>query len=295
MIVAKWIDNIPPDQPVLIAGPTASGKSALAMYIAETAGGIIVNADALQVFSNWRVLSARPSVAIERRVKHVLYGHVDGEANYSVGHWLRDIAPYLTRRERPIIVGGTGLYFSALTKGLVDIPTIPQDIQNLSEKRWKAKGLQALVSDLDDETRDRIDIQNPMRVMRAWQVAMYTGKSIIAWQRETPPPLLDQKNCAPIVLSTSAEWLNKRIAQRFEKMIALGVLEEARKNLHLHSKNAPSLKAIGAGELMAYIKGELSLAAASDKAKIATRQYAKRQRTWFRNKMNDWHSYKPNI
>ena len=295
MIVAKWIDNIPPDKPVLIAGPTASGKSALAMYIAETAGGIIINADALQVFSNWRVLSARPSIAEERRVKHVLYGHVDGDTNYSVGHWLRDITPYLIRRERPIIVGGTGLYFSALTKGLVDIPSIPQDILNLSEKRWKAEGLQALLVELDDETRDRIDIQNPMRVMRAWQVARYTGKSIIAWHKETLPPLLDQKNCTAIMFSTSAEWLNKRIAKRFEKMIALGALDEARENLNLRSLNAPSLKAIGAGELMAYIKGEISLAAALDKATIATRQYAKRQRTWFRSKMKDWHSYRPNI
>ena len=295
MIVAKWIDNIPPDKPVLIAGPTASGKSALAMYIAETAGGIIINADALQVFSNWRVLSARPSVTEERRATHVLYGHVDGETNYSVGHWLRDIEPYLVRQERPIIVGGTGLYFSALTEGLVDIPTIPQDILNISERRWKAEGLQALVCELDDETRDRIDIQNPMRVMRAWQVARFTGKSIIAWHKETLPPLLDQQNCTTIVFSSSAEWLNKQIAKRFEKMIALGALEEARENLHLSSLNAPSMKAIGAGELMAYIRGELSLAAASDKAKTATRQYAKRQRTWFRSKMKDWHSYRPNI
>ncbi len=295
MIVANWIDKIPPDQPVLITGPTASGKSALAMYIAETAGGIIINADALQVFSNWRVLSARPSIAEERRAKHVLYGHVDGATNYSVGHWLRDITPYLICQERPIIVGGTGLYFSALTKGLVDVPTIPQDILNLSEKRWKAEGLQTLVGELDDETRDRIDTQNPMRVMRAWQVARYTGKSIIAWHKETLPPLLDQQNCTAIVFSSSAEWLNERIAKRFEKMIALGALEEARKNLHLLSLNAPSLKAIGARELMAYIRGELSLAAATDRAKIATRQYAKRQRTWFRNKMKDWHSYKPNI
>ena len=295
MLVAKWIDYIPPDQPVLIAGPTASGKSALAMYIAETAGGAIINADALQVFSNWRVLSARPSVADERRVKHVLYGHVDGETNYSVGHWIRDIAPYLIRHERPIIVGGTGLYFSALTKGLVDIPTIPQEILNLSEKRWKAEGLQVLAGELDNETRDRIDIQNPMRVLRAWQVVRYTGKSIIAWHKETLPPLLDQRNCTAIVFSSSAEWLNKRIAKRFEKMVALGALEEAQKNLHLRPLNAPSLKAIGARELMAYIRGEMSLPAASDKAKIATRQYAKRQRTWFRSKMSDWHVYIPNI
>ena len=295
MIVANWIDEIPSDKPVLITGPTASGKSALALYIAETAGGIIINADALQVFSNWRVLSARPSIAEESQAKHVLYGHVDGETKYSVGHWLRDIAPYLICQERPIIVGGTGLYFSALTKGLVDIPTIPQDILNLSEKRWKADGLQTLVGELDDETRDRIDIQNPMRVMRAWQVARHTGKSIVAWHKETLPPLLNQQTCTAIVFLSSAEWLNKRIETRFDKMIALGALEEARKNLHLCSLNAPSLKAIGAGELMAYIKGELSLAAALDKAKTATRQYAKRQRTWFRSKMKDWHSYRPNI
>ena len=293
MIVESWIDNIPPDQPVLIAGPTASGKSALAIHIAETAGGIIINADALQVFSNWRLLSARPSVAEERRVKHVLYGHVDGQTNYSVGHWLRDVAPYLMRQERPIIVGGTGLYFSALTKGLVDIPIIPQNIQNLSETRWKAEGLQVLVDELDEETSDRIDIQNPMRVMRAWQVAQYTGKSITAWQRETPPPLLNQRNCTAIIFSSPSEWLNRRIEKRFEQMILLGALEEAQENLHLLPQGAPSLKAIGAAQLMAYIKGDLSLAVASEKATIATRQYAKRQRTWFGSNMKDWNKFDP--
>ncbi len=293
MIVESWIDNIPPDQPVLIAGPTASGKSALAIYIAETAGGIIINADALQVFSNWRLLSARPSVAEESRTKHFLYGHVDGQTNYSVGHWLRDIAPYLLRQERAIIVGGTGLYFSALTKGLVDIPNIPQKIKNLSETRWKAEGLQVLIDELDEETSDRIDIQNPMRVIRAWQVAQYTGKSIIAWQRETPVPLLDRQSCTAIIFSSPTEWLNRRIAERFERMITLGALEEAQENLHLLPQRAPSLKAIGATELMAYIKGELSLAAASEKATLATRQYAKRQRTWFRSNMKDWNKFDP--
>ena len=295
MIVNNWVNDIPPDKPVLIAGPTACGKSALALHLAETAGGIIINADAIQVFANWRVLSARPSVADECRAKHVLYGHVDGQTNYSVGHWLRDIAPYLMHQERPIIVGGTGLYFSALTKGLVGIPAIPKEIQDQSETRWKADGLQTLVGELDEETRNRIDIQNPMRVLRAWQVAQYTGRSIVAWQRETPDPLLNQQNCVEIVFSTPTEWLNRRITQRFEQMISLGVLEEARKNLHLRDLNAPSLRAIGAAELMSHLKGELLLSEALEKALIATRQYAKRQRTWFRNNMKGWCRYIPKI
>ena len=295
MFVESWIDNIASDKPVLIAGPTASGKSILAMHIAETAGGIIINADALQVFSNWRVLSARPSVEEERRAKHVLYGHVNGQTTYSVGHWLRDIAPHLMCQERPIIVGGTGLYFSALTKGLVDIPTIPQHFKNLSETRWKAEGLQPLIDELDDETTDSIDIQNPRRVLRAWQVKHYTGKSITAWQKETPTPLLDQRKCTAIVISSPTEWLNRRIAKRFEQMISLGALEEAQENLQLLPLNVPSLKAIGAAELMACIKGELSLAAAVEKATIATRQFAKRQRTWFRNNMKEWRRYSINF
>ena len=295
MQIPQWIADIPPHQPVLIAGPTASGKSALALHIAQSQGGVIINADALQVYSNWRILTARPTKKEESRAVHALYGHVDGQTHYSVGQWLRDIIPFITGDMRPIIVGGTGLYFSALTRGLVDIPAIPSDIQNLCEKRWKTEGISALAEELDDATRARIDLQNPMRVMRAWQVWRHTGKSLIDWQNETPPPLLELKTCSAIVFSTSTDWLNARISQRFDQMVECGALDEARENFDNFLRSSPSGKAIGAAELISHLQGTLTLQEAIEQANIATRQYAKRQRTWFRSNMQKWQIFDPSL
>ena len=163
---------IPADRPVLIAGPTASGKSALAAAIAAEQGGVIVNADALQVFDGWRILTARPTAEEEARLPHALYGHVPVDGAYSVGHWLRDVQPYLAGAVRPIIVGGTGLYFSALTGGLAEIPATPPEV------RAEADGmaLDALRAGLDPETLARIDVQNRARVQRAWEVQRATGE-----------------------------------------------------------------------------------------------------------------------
>ena len=295
MQIPQWIADIPPHQPVLIAGPTASGKSALALHIAQSQGGLIINADALQVYSNWRILTARPTQKEESRAVHALYGHVDGQTHYSVGQWLRDIIPFMTGDMRPIIVGGTGLYFSALTRGLVDIPAIPSDIQNLCEKRWKTEGISALAEELDDATRARIDLQNPMRVMRAWQVWRHTGKSLIDWQNETPPPLLELKTCSAIVFSTSTDWLNASIAQRFDQMVECGALDEAREDFDNFLRSSPSSKAIGAVELISHLQGTLTLQEAIEQANIATRQYAKRQRTWFRSNMQKWQIFDPSL
>ena len=173
-------DTLPPDRPVLIAGPTASGKSALALAIAEARGGVIVNADALQVFANWRVLTARPPAADLARAPHALYGHVPGDADYSVGHWLRDLRPLLARR--PIIVGGTGLYFTALTEGLADIPPVPPGIRTEAN----ALPLADMLAALDPPTRDRIDGNNRARVQRAFEVLRSTGRGLAAWQQDTP-------------------------------------------------------------------------------------------------------------
>ena len=295
MQIPQWIADIPPHQPVLIAGPTASGKSALALHIAQSKGGVIINADALQVYSNWRILTARPTQKEESRAVHALYGHVDGQTHYSVGKWLRDIIPFITGDMRPIIVGGTGLYFSALTQGLVNIPAIPKDVQDLCVQRWETEGITALAGELDDTTRARIDLQNPMRVMRAWQVWRHTGKSLIDWQNETPPPLLELKTCSAIVFSTSTDWLNARIAQRFDQMVECGALDEARENFDNFSRISPSGKAIGATELISHLKGTLTLQDAIEQANIATRQYAKRQRTWFRSNMQKWQIFDPSL
>ncbi|MBV0911978.1 tRNA (adenosine(37)-N6)-dimethylallyltransferase MiaA [Anianabacter salinae] len=282
------LSGIARDRPVLIAGPTASGKSALALDIAERDGGVIVNADALQVFSDWRVLTARPSEADEARVPHRLYGHVPGDHPYSVGEWLREVAALLDGARRPIIVGGTGLYFKALTEGLADIPPTPPEVRQEADARRAAEGAAALAAELDDETRARIDTANPMRVQRAWEVLRSTGRPIWAWQDDTPPPLLPLDKAEALVLDAVRDWLNDRIADRFERMLAGGALDEARANRATWRPDLPSAKAIGAAELMAHLDGRLSRADTSAAGKIATRQFAKRQRTWFRSNMRQW-------
>ena len=281
------------DRPVLIAGPTASGKSALALRIAEAQGGVIVNADAIQVFANWRVLTARPSAQDEARVPHLLYGHVAGDAPYSVGHWLREVAPVLRSGPRPIIVGGTGLYFTALTEGLAEIPTLPDHVRPEATARLRAGGIGALLADLDEATLARIDRQNPMRVQRAWEVWHGTGRGLAEWQDATPPPLLPLSDTVPILVDAPKDWLNARIAGRFAAMLAEGALEEARANLTSWNPDHLSSKAIGAPELIAHLQGRMTLAAAQEAATIATRQFAKRQRTWFRARMRDWPVYRP--
>lgn len=280
-------------QPILIAGPTASGKSSLALEIAEAQGGIIINADAIQVFDNWRVLTARPSAEDESRAVHKLYGHVAGDHEYSVGHWLRDLTPLLTGPERPIIVGGTGLYFTALTKGLADIPATPANIRQTANERIAKEGHTALLAELDDETLERIDQLNPMRVQRAWEVQTSTGRGIAAWQDDTPAPLLPLTECQPILFDVDRDWLNNRIETRFSQMIEMGALEEAKENLASWHPDLPSAKAIGAPELIGHLKGELTLQEAKLLATISTRQFAKRQRTWFRSKMGQWQPFRP--
>ncbi|MFW5642166.1 MAG: tRNA (adenosine(37)-N6)-dimethylallyltransferase MiaA [Roseicyclus sp.] len=281
------IDDIPPDKPVLIAGPTASGKSALALRIAETGGGVIVNADALQVYEGWRLLTARPSAAEEARAPHLLYGHVPFEAEHSVGDWLRAVAPILGEAARPIIVGGTGLQFRALTEGLAEIPPTPPGIRAAAEALEPA----ALLADLDREDpvlAARIDRRNPARLRRAWEVLRATGRPLSSWQAETGPPLLPLQAAAPILVDADRDWLAARIEARFDAMLAAGVLEEARANLPRWDRAGGARKAIGAPELIAHLRGETTLAEAREAAIVASRQYAKRQRTWFRARMGGW-------
>lgn len=281
------IQTIPETKPVLIAGPTASGKTALALRIAAAGGGIIVNADALQVYDGWRVLTARPGPEDEMQAPHALYGHVPFEAEYSVGDWLRAVAPLLNGPQRPIIVGGTGLYFRALTEGLADIPPVPQDIRAQADARDPDDLLCDLIRE-DPVIAARIDRQNPARVRRAWEVLRGTGKPLSTWQAETAPPALPLRDATALVLDADRDWLNDRITRRFDHMLEHGALDEARANLPHWSRAGGAAKAIGAPELIAHLRGEMSLAAARDAAIIASRQYAKRQRTWFRARMGEW-------
>lgn len=281
-----------PDLPTLIAGPTASGKTALAIKLAQQTGARILNADALQVYRNWQILTARPDADELALAPHHLYGHVAADQSYSVGHWLREVAPYLKNKATPpIIVGGTGLYFAALTEGLAEIPDISDEIRLQANHMHREQGLQALVQELaqsDPETLARIDQQNPMRVLRAWEVLRATGRGMADWQDATPPPMLPIGQANAIVLDAPKELLTPRINQRFHTMLKAGALDECRANLADWEPNRPSDRAIGAAELIAYLQGETTLEAATESAKIATRQYAKRQRSWFRARMKSW-------
>jgi tRNA dimethylallyltransferase len=277
--------------PVLLAGPTASGKSALAMELAARDGRVIVNADALQVYGCWRVLTARPSVADEAALAHVMYGHVARGQDYSVGHWLREVTGVLATHGRGVvIVGGTGLYFSALTAGLAEIPPTPPEVRAQADA-LRQTDLTEMIAALDADTRARVDLANPMRVQRAWEVQMATGMGLAAWQAQTPAPALPLRNCTALVLRPNVSTLNARIDQRLDMMVAAGALDEVRANLAHWAPGAPWAQAIGAAQFVAHLRGDMSLAGAVDGAKIATHQYAKRQRTWMRNRMKDWQEF----
>ncbi len=272
-------------KPVLIAGPTASGKSALALHIAKTQGGVIVNADALQVFDGWSIVTARPDAVDLAQAPHHLYGHVSHDAPYSTGQWLRDVVPFL-KGPRPIIVGGTGLNFHALLNGLAQIPATPNSLR----ERGNSLTLNELLTQLDAGTTALIDTNNRMRVQRAWEVLHATGKPLAQWQAETPPALLPHGDATLITLTSPVDWLNERIERRFDLMLDQGALDEARAMLSGWQPTHQSSKAIGAPELIAHLRGEMTLDAARQAAIIASRQYAKRQRTWFRSKHKAWHS-----
>lgn len=282
-MIRDLIDDLRTDLPVLIAGPTASGKSGLALAIADACGGVIVNADASQVYDCWRIISARPSAQEEARAPHLLYGHQTYDAPYSTGHWLREVAPLLAG-PRPIIVGGTGLYFAALTEGLADIPKTPIEVRNEAD----ALSLDTMRAALDRDTLARISLDNRARVQRAWEVQRATGRGLAAWQDDTAPPLLAKDNYHGIVLDSPKEWLTPRIQIRFDAMLRGGALIEARAMQDRFDPALPSCRAIGAAEAMGVIKGEMTHEQAVESATIATRQYAKRQRTWARARMANW-------
>ena len=285
------IKTISREAPVLIAGPTASGKSDLAMELAARDGRIIINADALQVFDMWRILTARPSLAEETALPHRLYGHVGRDQAYSVGHWLREVSGLIG--QPLVIVGGTGLNFMALTMGLAEIPAIPADVRARADALMVSGGIADMLLAIDQATRDRLDQRNPARVQRAWEVQMTTGRGLASWQAETGPPLLSRHDCTAIVLRPDVAWLDHRIARRFAKMIAKGALDEVRAALPYWDAPAPWAKAIGAPELIAHLRGDMSLSAATEAAILASRQYAKRQRTWLRKGMHDWQTVAP--
>lgn len=283
------LPDIPAEKPVLIAGPTASGKSALACEISRKQGGTIINADASQVYGCWRVITARPSQDEESELPHALYGHVNWNAPYSAGHWLREVRKVLDEGVRPIIVGGTGLYFSSLTTGMADIPVTPPDVRARADQLSR----QTMLNALDVETAAQIDTQNRARVQRAWEVQAATGRSLLSWQADTPPPELALSDTVPLLFDVDKDWLQNRIERRFDQMLEMGALDEVRAMLDSFDPTKPAFRAIGVPELVSYLKGEATIEEARLRATISTRQFAKRQRTWFRSKMGLWQKINP--
>jgi len=284
-------------KPILIAGPTASGKSSLAIEIAQHVNGAIINADAVQVYKGWSTLSARPPQEDLDQCPHYMYGHVMMDHAYSAGEWLRDVQKQMAscaeRGERPIIVGGTGLYFSALTQGLAYIPEVPAAVRAQADQMVVDHGRDVFAGILekeDPETYARIDVQNPARTQRAWEVLTATGASLASWQDKTEAPILAEHDAHLFSLTSDTEWLNERIDRRFDIMLDLGALGECQAALDAGwwDETQPSCKAIGAKELISHLQGDMDLTQAVEAAKLQSRRYAKRQRTWFRGRMKNW-------
>lgn len=282
---------------VLIAGPTASGKSRLALEWAERIGGVVVNTDSMQVYSGLRVLTARPDDHDLRTAPHLLYGHVDPARAYSTGQWLRDVQG-LARGGRfegrpPIFVGGTGLYFRALTEGLSEMPEIPDAVRAGWRKRLAEEGASALhdvLTTADPAMAAALKPGDGQRIVRALEVLEATGKSLATWQNKRGAPLVDSATARRLVLSIDRSALARRIDARFDQMVEQGALDEARALLARGlSFDLPAMRAIGVREFAAYLDGEITLAEAISRAKTATRQYSKRQTTWFNNQIgSDW-------
>ncbi|XHE12013.1 tRNA (adenosine(37)-N6)-dimethylallyltransferase MiaA [Agrobacterium deltaense] len=287
---------------ILITGPTASGKSALALRLARERGGVVINADSMQVYDTLRVLTARPSEEEMEGVPHLLYGHVPASSLYSTGEWLREISallPDLRKQGRfPVIVGGTGLYFKALTGGLSDMPAIPDEIRDRLRARLIEEGaavLHAELSRLDPAMAEGLQPGDGQRIVRALEVIEATGKSIRDFQKASGPVIVDPERARKFVVLTERPVLHDRINRRFETMMESGAVEEVKALLALNlPPEATAMKAIGVAQIADMLAGRMSEAEVIEKSAAATRQYAKRQMTWFRNQMGpDWTRIQP--
>jgi len=281
---------------VLIAGPTASGKSALALELAQRLDGVIINADSMQVYRDLRIITARPTPEEETTVPHRLYGFVDAAEDYSVGRWCRDVEIELrdisAQKRTPILVGGTGLYFKALTTGLAAVPAIPADIRTGVRARLQSEGAPALHAELmrlDADTARRLMINDRSRISRALEVVLATGRPLSDWHKEGMPALINAERATKIFLTCERKELLRRIETRFAAMLETGALEEVRQLAARRlDPSLPAMKAHGVPWLIRHLSGEISIEEATAGAIMDTRRYTKRQVTWFRNQMKDW-------
>jgi tRNA dimethylallyltransferase len=281
---------------VLIAGPTASGKSALALELAEKTGGIIINTDSMQVYRDLRIITARPTPEEEARLPHRLYGHVNAAINYSAGSYVRDAASGLAEARHagrlPIFIGGTGLYFKALTRGLSAVPPVAAEVREMVRARLERDGVEALHAALalrDPESAARLNLRDRTRIARALEVIEATGRPLADWHREGQPPLLTEGDYQALFLAPDRETLYARIDSRFDVMLTKGALEEvealAARRL---DPLLPAMKAHGVPALIRYLKGEITRDDAATTGKADTRHYAKRQFTWFRHQLPEF-------
>ncbi len=282
--------------PILIAGPTASGKSALALALAERCGGVVINADSMQVYSELRILTSRPTATDEARVPHALYGHVPACEAYSTGRFVTDVTVALdvarARGQRPIIAGGTGLYYKALLEGLSPVPAIPDDVRqhwrDLETEHGAGALYKVLLSD-DPEMAARLDTNDGQRIVRALEVVHATGKSLAEWQRTPGVPVIDPGTAVKLLVMPDRATLHARAQARFDQMMMAGALAEAEALAALKLDPAlPAMRALGVAPLIRAGRGETPLEAAIGEAKAETRQYIKRQETWMKTKMITW-------
>lgn len=281
---------------ILIAGPTASGKSALALRLAQAVGGSIINADSMQVYRELRILTARPPVEDEVRVPHLLYGHVPAAESYSAGRYAREAAAAIAevRRtgRRPIVVGGTGLYFRALLQGLSPIPAIPDDVRihwRAEAQKLGPEALHAVLSTRDPEMAARLHPTDPQRVTRALEVLEGTGRSLAHWQELPGEPVLDESETARLVVMPDREIQQENCDRRLALMMQQGALEEVAALGRLDLDPAlPAMRALGVPPLLQLLAGSSTSAEATEQTLQDTRQYAKRQATWLRSNMRSW-------
>ncbi|WP_298244979.1 tRNA (adenosine(37)-N6)-dimethylallyltransferase MiaA [uncultured Bradyrhizobium sp.] len=297
----RQVGRRPVGEAVLIAGPTASGKSALALELALSAGGVVINADSMQVYRDLRIITARPTHDEEARAPHRLYGHVDAAVNFSAGAWVADAAKALDEAKAegrlPIFIGGTGLYFKALTAGLSVVPPIPAEVREDVRARLERDGPEALHAELarrDSRAADRLNLRDRTRIARALEVVEATGRSLLDWHREGQPPLLPKDSFRAVFLAPDREELYARIDARFDAMLGAGALREVeRLAARQLDPLLPAMKAHGVPALIRHLRGELSLDEAAAIGRADTRHYAKRQFTWFRHQLPEFEWVKP--